>query len=216
MSSSMIPFTDNYRDKSTEYGYQFEFICERCGNGYSSSFQKSAAGIGGGLLRAASNLFGGRFGGSAYSADQLADMARGTGRDNALRKAVDEMRPFFHQCHRCGDWVCRDVCWNEAAGLCTNCAPKMSQELGALQSEERLRQVRDKLTETDLTQGIDVGREVVARCPKCMAETHGAKFCPECGTALATTTTCSGCGASVPAGVKFCPECGRPMTAGSG
>lgn len=44
MSSTMIPFTDDYQDRSSEYGYQFEFDCERCGNGYSSSFQKSVAG----------------------------------------------------------------------------------------------------------------------------------------------------------------------------
>jgi hypothetical protein len=36
-----IFFTDNYADRSTNDGYQFEFYCRRCGNGYSSSFQHS-------------------------------------------------------------------------------------------------------------------------------------------------------------------------------
>src|SRR5688572_1869852 len=95
MGSEMIPFSDNYRDKSTEYGYQFEFDCERCGNGYSSSFQKSAAGMGGGLLRAAGGLLAGRLGRGASTVEQMADMARGAGRDAALKRAVEEMRPYF-------------------------------------------------------------------------------------------------------------------------
>ena len=212
MTTGMIPFTDNYQDKSTEYGYQFEFDCERCGNGYSSSFQKSAAGMGGGLLRAASGLFAGAFGRGASTVEEMADMARGAGRDAALKKAVEEMRPYFHQCHRCGNWVCRDVCWNEQAGLCTACSPKIEQELGALQADERVRQLQEALTTVDLTAGVDVTRAVVARCPSCMAETGGAKFCPECGTSLAPKATCSGCGTEARAGTKFCPECGLPMT----
>jgi len=34
--AGMIFFTDNYQDRSTNDGYQFEFFCRRCGNGYSS------------------------------------------------------------------------------------------------------------------------------------------------------------------------------------
>src|ERR1700748_2657809 len=40
--AGMIFFTDNYQDRSTNDGYQFEFFCRRCGNGYRSSFQASA------------------------------------------------------------------------------------------------------------------------------------------------------------------------------
>lgn len=47
--AGMIFFTDNYQDRSTNDGYQFEFYCRRCGNGYSSSFQHSATGFGGRL-----------------------------------------------------------------------------------------------------------------------------------------------------------------------
>ncbi len=207
--SEMIPFTDNYHDKSTEFGYQFEFLCERCGNGYSSSFQKSAAGIGGGILRAAGGFFAGTLGRGASSAQHMADMVRGPARDAALKKAVVEMRPFFHQCHRCGDWVCRDVCWNEKAGLCTKCSPKLEQEIGAMQSEEQLRQVRTKVAGVDFTGDVNVRDRVVARCPKCNAETEGGKFCPECGALLAPVSACSRCGMEAKAGAKFCPECGQ-------
>ena len=45
--AKMVPFTDNYQDHSTREGYQFEFFCERCGNGYSSTFKHSVTGFGG-------------------------------------------------------------------------------------------------------------------------------------------------------------------------
>lgn len=47
----MIFFTDNYQDRGTREGYQFEFFCKRCGNGYTSSFQHSVTGFGGRMLR---------------------------------------------------------------------------------------------------------------------------------------------------------------------
>ena len=43
---SSTTFTNNYRDHSNETGYQFEFFCDKCGNGHRSSFQASALGDG--------------------------------------------------------------------------------------------------------------------------------------------------------------------------
>jgi hypothetical protein len=60
--AGMIFFTDNYQDRSTRDGYQFEFYCRRCGNGYSSSFQHSVTGFGGRLLRLGGDLVGGAVG----------------------------------------------------------------------------------------------------------------------------------------------------------
>ncbi|MGH3189648.1 MAG: hypothetical protein ACRDPY_28675 [Streptosporangiaceae bacterium] len=54
--AGMIFFTDNYQDRSTNDGYQFEFFCRRRGNGYSSSFQHSATGFGGRMLRLGGDL----------------------------------------------------------------------------------------------------------------------------------------------------------------
>ncbi|HSN67725.1 MAG TPA: zinc ribbon domain-containing protein, partial [Thermoanaerobaculia bacterium] len=42
-----IRFTDNYDDLSTDRGYQFKFYCEKCGNGYMSSFIISKLGMAG-------------------------------------------------------------------------------------------------------------------------------------------------------------------------
>ena len=49
--AGMVFFTDNYADRSSDDGYQFEFYCHHCGNGYSSPFQHSVTGFGGRLLR---------------------------------------------------------------------------------------------------------------------------------------------------------------------
>jgi hypothetical protein len=43
--AALIPFTSNYTDVSTYEGYQFEFCCQRCGNGYRSMFRHSVTGL---------------------------------------------------------------------------------------------------------------------------------------------------------------------------
>jgi class 3 adenylate cyclase/tetratricopeptide (TPR) repeat protein len=50
----------------------------------------------------------------------------------------------------------------------------------------------------------------MAACLSCGAENRsGAKFCNECGGALALS--CPACGAANEAGAKFCDECGAPL-----
>ncbi len=59
----------HYDDLSTDRGYQFKFYCDKCRNGYLSTFETSITGLAGGLLRTAGNLFGGvlgRVGNSTY------------------------------------------------------------------------------------------------------------------------------------------------------
>jgi len=41
---ALIQFTRNYCDLSTDAGFQFEFFCDRCGNGYQNEFQASTLG----------------------------------------------------------------------------------------------------------------------------------------------------------------------------
>jgi hypothetical protein len=55
---TLIQFTRNHTDHSTDKGYQFEFFCDRCGNGFKSEFQASAVGIAATALRAAGGFFG--------------------------------------------------------------------------------------------------------------------------------------------------------------
>ena len=207
--SNMIPFTDNYTDHSTEAGYQFEFFCERCGNGYKSGFQASAAGIGGKVLRGIGGLLGGRAADVAYAGDQARDLTESKAKDKALREAVEELRPLFHQCHKCGQWVCNDICWNNEFNLCVNDAPKLEQELGAMQSAARMSQVQQKVEQVDWTGDVNVERKQVALCPHCGAEASvSGKFCDSCGQPLTMPITCPKCGTESPRGKKFCPECG--------
>lgn len=209
-----IEFTDNYEDLSTQSGFQFKFYCETCGNGYMSSWKANKTGIAGGLLRGAGSLLGGIVGNAANSSYEIQQMIGGPAHDKALNEAVQEIRPLFTQCKRCGTWVCREVCWNAERGLCTTCAPIAQRELGALQAQVTVQQMSERLREQDLTQGINLTATAAVVCPSCGAEATGGKFCQECGGSLVPRTDCPRCGTETAAGAKFCPECGHTMIGG--
>ena len=97
-----IRFTGNYEDLSTDRGYQFKFYCEKCHNGYMSSFKASTIGMLGSAARAASSLFGGFLGNVADSSYEVQRAVGGGAHDSALKDAVDEVAPIFKQCTRCG------------------------------------------------------------------------------------------------------------------
>jgi hypothetical protein len=206
-----IEFTDNYQDLSTESGYQFKFMCERCGNGYMSSWKASKAGMATGILRGAGSMLGGFMGSASRGADQLRDLVQGPGHDAALRDAVEEIRPLFTQCKRCGQWVCEEVCFNKERGLCVDCAPMAQREISALQAQITIEQAGTKLREQDLTEDLDLKASAVVICPACGVENEGGKFCAECGASLLPKTECPKCGTKFKAGSKFCPECGLKM-----
>ena len=206
-----VRFTDNYSDHSTESGYQFEFFCERCGNGYKSGFNASAIGMGSKVARGIGGLIGG--GGLSnlgWAGQEAKDLTESQAKDKALAKAVEEMEPYFKQCHKCGQWVCNEICWNEEVGLCVNDAPKLEQEIAGMQSQAQLRQVQEKVDEVDFAKDVNVERRQVALCPSCGAEAEpSAKFCASCGQTLSMPVTCARCGTEAPRGTKFCPECGN-------
>jgi hypothetical protein len=207
-----IEFTDNYEDLSTESGYQFKFNCERCGNGYMSTYKASKSGVATGLLRGASSVFGGFLGSASNGADQFQDLIQGPAHDAALKDAVTEIRPQFIQCKRCGQWVCREVCWNAERGLCVDCAPMAQREISSLQAQITIDQAGEKLRQQDLTEGLDLKAPAVVICPSCGVENDGGKFCSECGESLLPRTECPKCGTKFKAGSKFCPECGAKTT----
>jgi len=112
------PFTRNYRDHSNNEGFQFEFFCDKCGSGFRSSFATNALGLASDLLKAAGSLFGGAVASAGWGADHVKDAFRGKAWDDAYAAAIAECKPHFHQCGRCGHWVCPEVCWNQGRGLC--------------------------------------------------------------------------------------------------
>ena len=105
-----IEFTNNYRDLSTEQGFQFEFNCERCGTGYRTSFQPYVIGKISGALDTASSLFGGIF----SQASSLGERARSANwekdHDQAFIKAAEEVKGDFVQCPRCTSWMLCSTC----------------------------------------------------------------------------------------------------------
>ncbi len=209
-----IPFTSNYDDLSTDQGFQFRFHCNRCGNGYMSSFQQNVTGLAGDALRAAGSLLGGFFGRAADSVYDVQRAVGGPAHDAALRKATEELRPRFVQCLRCGVWVCRDVCFNEGRGQCVGCSPRMDQEIAAIESDATISQLRDRaFNQADLAASVNLHSAAAAMaCPACGAEVPaGKKFCGECGTNVLAERKCPSCGIKAEPNVKFCGECGTKL-----
>jgi hypothetical protein len=211
--SELIRFTRNYDDMSSDQGHQFQFFCDNCGNGVVSPYKPNLGAKATGVLRGLGRLAGSgvldRVGDAAY---EMRRQTRGKAWDDAYRWAVDAVKPHFVQCSRCGKWVCREVCWNTARGLCVQCAPKLEQELAASQSEAQLEQMREKVKGVDFSRDLNVVDQVVAKCPNCGAETSGGKFCGECGSPLTKEKFCTRCGTKFASGAKFCPECGQPQS----
>jgi hypothetical protein len=206
-------FTKNYRDHSNDHGYQFEFFCDKCGNGFRSTFQTSSLGLAASVIKAAGSFFGGSLYRAGRGAEQLKDALRGPAWDGAFKEAVEECRPKFRQCTLCGGWYCPEVCWNAERGLCESCAPNLAEHAPALQASAAIAQARQKVAEVDQTRGADVASSLAAvrTCPKCQASLAGAvRFCAQCGAAVAAAQPkfCSGCGEGLAAGARFCTGCG--------
>jgi membrane protease subunit (stomatin/prohibitin family) len=222
-----IAFVQNYQDLSTDRGYQFKFHCDHCGNGYMTSFQTSVIGAAESVLKIAGDLFGGAFSHAGESAYEVQRMVGGTAHDKALAAAVDECKQHFHQCPRCGKWVCPEVCWNGAANLCKGCAPRFEEELAAAHADARASAARQQLQSraagTDYVANVDM-RGVASAAPVAPAASAGphctecgtllgtAKFCPQCGTPRpAQAPAACSCGAPIAPGTKFCGECGKKL-----
>ena len=206
----IIEFTDNYEDLSTDTGFQFKFYCERCGNGYMSEFSPSPAGRATGLLRAAGGLLGGMTGKVGDTVYEIQRAIGGPAHDNALKEAVGHIRKQFHQCSRCGEWMC-DNCWNTERSMCKQCAPETHEELAAMQATATVDQMRERVAQPDYASNINVTDTAVARCPHCGSKVSGGKFCNECGKPLIARGTCSRCGSENSPDARFCSECGERL-----
>ncbi len=215
MAEESIQFTRNYSDESTEQGFQFEFFCDRCGNGFRTPFKAFGIGRVSNALDTASSLFGGILGRAASVGNQVSSAAYERAHDTAFVEAAGLLKPQFMQCPRCSSWVCKQSCWNTKKGLCKQCAPDLGVEMAAAQASRSVEEVwahaamaeEDKhLSEADWRQGIR------ATCPQCNAPLTGnSKFCPECGAKIHPDDKCPKCGQKVTPGTKFCGECGQKL-----
>ena len=205
---ALIQFTKNHSDHSTDRGFQFEFFCDKCGNGYMTRFQATASGMITDALDVASGLFGGIFGSAANAAERVHSAAWSKAHDDAFNAAVQEAKPRFNQCKRCGKWVCREVCWNDERGLCKDCAPDLEAEYAVAQEEAAIQQARQVAQEATYVTKEKFSQTVVGSCPHCGAKLTGGKFCPECGKPVSAEKHCTECGTTMPGSAKFCPSCG--------
>lgn len=204
---ALIQFTRNNRDLSTDKGFQFEFYCDRCGNGYQTHFESSTTGAVSSALDTASSLLGGIFGSAANAAHSVHSAAWEKSHDGAFTRAVEEATPHFQKCKRCGHWVDED-CWNTERVLCKDCAPDLQEEFSNIQVQAAINDAREKAETVDYVSTEKFKQTIVASCPHCGAKVTSGKFCPECGKPLAAEKFCAGCGVKIKAGAKFCPECG--------
>jgi RNA polymerase subunit RPABC4/transcription elongation factor Spt4 len=206
-----IEFVHNYSDLSTDKGYQFKFFCNKCGNGYMSSFRASTIGMASSAAQVAGSLLGGIFRNVSSSSYEIQRAVGGPAHDKALANAVAEMKPKFKQCSRCGKWVCAEICWNHQQNLCEWCAPNLDEEIASAQAGAARDQAFEKVKSVDWLKDRDVSRKQAAACPSCGAQTQGGKFCPGCGANLVPSLACGNCGAKVEGHPKFCPECGSKL-----
>jgi hypothetical protein len=209
-----MQFISNYSDLSTDNGFQFEFPCSRCGTGFRTEFQETALGKVSGLIDMASSVFGGVFGTASDVTNQAKSASYQKTHDQALEKAIIEIKPSFMQCPRCNSWVCRQSCWNNKKGLCKTCAPDLGVEMAAAQASKSVEEVwaHAAMAEEDKHLDTEAWREgISATCPQCEKPlANNVKFCPSCGCDLKAKTQCKKCQAKLQPGAKFCADCGSP------
>jgi hypothetical protein len=197
------PFTRNYTDLSDENGYQFEFRCDVCGNGYKSEFVRSSLGTASTLLSGASNFLGGLWGAS-NAARNVKDFADRGARDEALEKASNEIMALFTRCVSCNNWV-DETCYNKQRNLCVSCAPNLASEMERERAAVETNQMREAMRSQQVFSGDLSARKTV--CPTCQKPVGSEKFCANCGTRLGTPH-CTQCGAELPTDARFCGNCG--------
>lgn len=225
----LIGFVANHEDLSTDRGYQFKFRCDKCGNGFMTQFKPSTLGMAQSLLNVAGSFLGGmgNLGNAAYEVQRAVG---GKVHDAAFAEAVEEARPSFRQCTKCGKWVCAEVCWNAKANQCEDCAPDFQEHLAANQAQAKADAAREQLQnaarQVNYAGGVDMSAEAYVAAPMAASNlapkkitcagcgaglAESAKFCGECGQAVAKAgpKACGKCGAMTDS--KFCPECGTKI-----
>jgi hypothetical protein len=99
-----LPIIGDVRDLGSDAGFQWEFRCRNCGNGYRSEFERNITGRGRGVLRMAGQWFGGDIARASYTMDSYGSgysNSNGSAKGRHYAKAVESMLPHFRQCERC-------------------------------------------------------------------------------------------------------------------
>lgn len=222
----LTSFTRNYKDNSTEAGFQFTFFCDLCQDGYRSSFIESETYKRGRIfhwilqiLRAIGGFWGGRWNRFTRGATSVGEMLSERfeerspewqkEHEQAFERAKNEALPHFHRCPGDSKYVC-DQCWNEEEGLCTKCAPRQN----ILVAQTRAKALEHNIKEAGRRATVWEGRieSQTTICPQCGKPAGGGKFCNNCGFSLALRP-CPRCQTPNAQGVRFCNNCGSPLEA---
>lgn len=220
INMSLIPFTKNFADNSTEAGFQFTFFCDICGDGYKTKFIQSKthkksrffSGLGkaAGLLGDAT---GTRIGVGERAGDVISERFSGMTpewhkeHEKAFGLAQNEAMGNFKRCPRCHKWVCEND-WNEQEGLCIEDAPRVAVEVAAAKATMAKEQIWKKASETEVFTGEITSKQTT--CPACGKPAGTGKFCNNCGAPL-SLVKCPKCGAEAQAGTRFCGNCGTKL-----
>ena len=204
-----IPFTSNYTDLSIERGYQFQFFCRKCGNGYMSTFQaNSLSGIASAANVAASirrNLrpgcpVGCRHPESGRRPTARFGARRGGARDQPDLQAVHPVRELGLRAgvlEQEGGPV-RDVRAGHGRGDRGRAGAGRSRTSGRQGAHRRLPRAAQpragRLGAVPELRCQDAGWQVLS----------GVRHEPR------PKRTCATCGAEADGSPKFCPECGKP------
>lgn len=218
----MQAFTSNYKDNSTEAGFQFTFMCDICKDGFKSTFIASKTHKKGKFMknigRAAS--IGASLAGKHHVGWQMqrgtsmvGDSFRGMSpewhkeHEKAFQVAQNEGKGHFHRCPKCRKWVC-EMDWNEQEGLCVVDAPRANVEVASARAGKMVQDIQEKASKTQVFNGEIESKQTI--CPQCGKHAGEGKFCNNCGAGL-SMVECDKCGTRSPVGTRFCGECGNRM-----
>lgn len=215
-------FTNNFKDNSTDAGYQFTFYCDICRDGYKTEFIESKTfkkknmlrGLGG-AARVGASLMGKH--GLGYQMSRGVDVISGTHQnkspewhkeyETAFELAQNEAKEAFHRCPKCYKYVC-ETDWNEQEGLCVQDAPRVNVEVAAARAGKMASDIKQKAGETQVFTGEIESKQTV--CWQCQKPAGEGKFCNNCGANL-SMISCEQCGTTAPMGTRFCGECGQRL-----
>ena len=218
-------FTRNFKDESVESGFAFTFYCDKCKDGFKSSFIESdifkrnrgirnlgqgAAIIGSftGNNRLARTGNMARFGNNMNrNAKRSPEWEKE--RQNAFVKAQNEAQQHFNRCPNCNKYVCGH-CLNEDAGLCTGCAPRQEVYVARAHANAMKRDIDAAGKTTSAWQGSIESKTTI--CGSCGKPAGIGKFCNNCGASM-ELRTCPKCSAKNAQTVRFCNSCGENLYA---
>ncbi len=211
--STEMQFSSNYSDLSNssgvDAGFQFEFYCQRCNDRWRTRFEPYRSGQASGWVQKGASLFGGLLGSASSVLNGVAEAGWHSARDAAFTNAVSAGQQHFNRCGDCHRYVCAP-CFDSANGLCFNCAPNVNVAITQARAQGEVNGAREQAQAEGYARGTqrEVTQPMQLVCPQCRTETHGAKFCPECGHKTAQQVACGSCATALEPGTKFCTECG--------